>query len=181
MNKLKSLIAATTLIAALNSQVHSQKLCYQTPIKINVTADRLDKAILALSSQTECNIAFDKKVVQNYRSKALKGELTPSDALIALVKGTGLEVHAGQNNLKVNQEDQLTICIKATTLQETLNQAIKKQKVSKTIANQKINELSEVKVSVVDLAKKQGFISAAEKASYSRTFKEVQELVDKGK
>jgi len=179
MNKFKSLIVATTLIVALNNQVHSQNLYYQTPIKIDVLPDRLDKALLVFSSQTDCKIAFETKVVQNFRSKAVKGNLTPPNALIALVKGTGLEVHAEQNILKINQEDQLTICTKATTLQETLKQAIKNQKVSKTIANRKINELGEVKLSVVDLAKKQGFVSAAEKASYGRTFKEVQELVDR--
>ena len=41
--------------------------------------------------------------VQNFRDKAIKGHLTPPDALIALVQGTGLEVHAEQSNLQINQ------------------------------------------------------------------------------
>jgi hypothetical protein len=164
-------------VAILNTTSYAQMPCTQKPAKINIRANRLDKALKELSGQISCKIYYDTKLVHSFQSRTLNGDLTPSDALIQLVKGTGLEVHAEQNSLTINQADQKAIGIKAATLQASLGQAVKSKKMTQKVANQMYAELAELRTSVVELAKKQGFISAAEKASYQRTFGKAEQLL----
>ena len=45
------------------------------------------------------------------------------------------------------------------------------------IANEMYTELGDVKTSVTEFAKSQGFVSAGEKASYQRTFEKAQQVL----
>jgi len=178
-NRVKSIITAVTL-TVLTTAGHAQTTCSETPTRISVGANRLDKALAELSGQITCTIRYDRKVAQTFRSPAVKGNLTPSDALIQLVKGTGLEVHTDAS-LALNQADQEAIGLRAATLQANLGQAVKSQKLGQQTANQMFGKLGDVRTSVVELAKKQGFVSAAEKASYTRVFNEAEHLLASGK
>jgi hypothetical protein len=104
----------------------------------------------------------------------------PTEALIRMVRGTGLEVHADSMGLHISQADQEAIGLKAATLQASVGQAIKSQKIGQHTANGLFAKLGDVRTSVVDLARSQGFVSAAEKASYQRTFTEVERVLVSG-
>jgi hypothetical protein len=175
-DQIKSLVTIFA-VAILNTITYAQIPCPQKPAKINIGVNRLDKALTELSSQISCKISYDTKLVHSFQSHTLNGNLTPWDALIQLVKGTGLEVHAERNSLIISQADQKAIGIRATTLQASLGQAVKSKKIAQKVANQMYVELGKIRTSVVELAKKQGFISAAEKASYQRTFSKAEQLL----
>jgi len=178
MNK-KQIKSIATIISMtiLSINAYAQMSCLQKPTKIYIMANRLDKALIILSSQIDCKIIYDTKLVHSFQSCKLEGNLSPSAALIQLVKGTGLEVHADHASLAINQADQQAVGIRVTTLQKSLKKAVKSKKITQKIANQMYSELQEVKTSVMDLAKKQGFVSAAEKASYQRTLDKIEHLV----
>ena len=64
-------------------------------------------------------------------------------------------------------------------LQARLGQAVKAKTIAQSTANALYGDLGEVRTSVTSLAKQQGFVSAAEKASYQRTFAKAEQLVAK--
>ena len=176
--KLKFRIAALIpFIALFSATAYSQNRCEDTIVKVDVSANRLDLAIAELSSQIACPISYDKKFSKRFRSGTVKGMLKPSDALIKLITGTGLEVHNENNQLVINKMDQQATILKATSLQTDLNKAVKSQKVSSKIANEMYTELGDIKTSVTEFAKSQGFVSAGEKASYQRTFEKAQQVL----
>ncbi len=107
----------------------------------------------------------------------MQGKLTAADALVRLVQGTGLEAHSDAKGLRIDQADQEKIGLRAATLQAQLGQAVKSQTLARPIATAMYAELGEVRTSVTELAKKQGFVSAAEKASYQRKFTKAEHLL----
>ena len=75
------------------------------------------------------------------------------------------------------QADQQQIEQRATALQAAVQQAAKAHKLKQTAADALYKELAGVKASVQELAPKQGFVSAAEKASYQRVFAKAERAV----
>jgi len=75
-----------------------------------------------------------------------------------------------QTTTPTAQADQQQIEQRATALQAAVQQAAKAQKLKQPAADALYKELAGVKASVQELAPKQGFVSAAEKASYQRVF-----------
>lgn len=166
-------------LALFNATAFAQGPCNTTPQNIRIAAGTLDQALTALSTQLGCPVQYDKKLVQSFRVPAVQGKLTAADALVRLVKGTGLEAHTDTNGLSVSQTDQEKIGLRAATLQAQLGQASKSQQIAQGTANAMYEELGEVRTSVTTLAKQQGFVSAAEKASYQRTFAKAEQVVAK--
>ncbi|MBC6611551.1 hypothetical protein H8B15_11485 [Hymenobacter sp. BT507] len=155
----------------------AQNSCKTTPAAVRITAGSLDKALTDLAKQLGCPVHYDKKIAQQFRSPAVQGTFTPTDALIRIVQGTGLEAHVDRNGLEVSRVDQAAIGLRVATLQAQLGQAVKSQQLTQNTANTLYSELGEVRTSVVELAKKQGFVSAAEKASYQRTFAKAEQAL----
>ncbi|UOR06948.1 STN domain-containing protein [Hymenobacter aerilatus] len=155
----------------------AQTVCQTTPTVVRIAAAPLAQALTDLSRQTSCPVQYEQQLVQSFRSPAVTGRLTTADALVQLVKGTGLEAHSSQGKLSVSQADQQVIGRKAASLQAQLGQAVKAQKLPQHQANTLYTELGAVSTSVVTLAKQQGFVSAAEKASYQRTFSQAEQLL----
>ena len=73
--------------------------------------------------------------------------------------------------------EQVSITQRATALQQQLKQAAAAHRLDPTAARTVSQELAEVQKSVAELAPKQGFVSAAEKASYQRTFAKAEQLL----
>lgn len=169
-------LGALTLFTAT---AFAQAPCQTSPTTLHITAGTLDHALTALAAQTNCPVQYDKQLVQQFRAPALQGKLTAADALTSLVKGTGLEAHCDANGLSVSQADQEKIGLQAAMLQARLGQAVKAQTIAQSTANALYGDLGEVRTSVTSLAKQQGFVSAAEKASYQRTFAKAEQLVAK--
>jgi hypothetical protein len=77
--------------------------------------------------------------------------------------------------------EQVSITQRASALQQQLKQAAAAHHIDPTAARTVNQELAEVQKSVAELAPKQGFVSAAEKASYQRTFAKAEQLLAPGK
>lgn len=165
--------------ALFHATAFAQGPCSTTPQTIHLAAGTLDHALTSLATQLGCPVQYDKKLAQQFRVSAVQGKLTAADALVRLVQGTGLEAHTDAKGLSVSQADQEKIGLRAATLQAQLGQAIKSQTLAPNTANTLYAELGEVRTSVTTLAKQQGFVSAAEKASYQRTFAKAEQVLAK--
>jgi hypothetical protein len=75
------------------------------------------------------------------------------------------------------QADQQQVEQQATGLQAAVQQAAKAHKLKQPAADALYKELAGVKASVKELAPKQGFVSAAEKASYQRVFAKAERAI----
>ena len=164
-------------LAFFNATAFAQAPCKTTPTTLHIAAGTLDNALTALSTQVGCPVQYDKQLAQQFRVPAVQGKFTAADALVRLVKGTGLEAHTNAKGLSVSQADQNQIGLRAATLQAKLGQAVKSQKLMQPTANALYEELGTVRNSVTTLAKQQGFVSAAEKASYQRTFAKAEQVL----
>jgi hypothetical protein len=164
-------------LALATATVLAQAPCHPTPTTFHIAAGTLEQALTTLATQAGCPVQYDKKLVQSFRAPAVQGKFTAADALVRLVHGTGLEAHSEASRLSASQADQEKIGLRAATLQAQLGQAIKAQTLAKPLANAMYAELGEVRTSVTELAKQQGFVSAAEKASYQRTFAKTEHLL----
>lgn len=172
-----ALLLTAGLFTGPSTSLLAQTACPTTPTAIHVAATTLDQALATLARHSGCPIQYEQQVVQPFRSPAVYGTLTPVAAVTQLVRGTGLEVHLEHDQLRINQADQQAIGLQAATLQAQLGQAVKAQTLPQSKAQALYTELAQVRTSVVELAKEQGFVSAAEKASYQRTFAYVQQII----
>ena len=170
-------ILALGTLALATATAFAQAPYHPTPTTFHITAGSLEQALTTLATQAGCPVQYDKKLVQSFRAPAVHGKLTAADALVRLVHGTGLEAHSEAGGLSVSQTDQTQISLRAATLQAQLGQAAKAQTLAQPLANTLYEELAEVRTSVATLAKQQGFVSAAEKASYQRTFAHAEHLL----
>lgn len=166
-------------LAFLHATAFAQAPCKTTPTTLHLAASTLDNALTALSAQAGCPVHYDKQLAQQFRVPAVQGKFTAADALVRLVKGTGLEAHTDATGLSVSQADQNKIGLRAAALQAQLGQATKAQKLTQPTTNALYAELGAVRTSVTTLAKQQGFVSAAEKASYQRTFAKAEQVLAK--
>lgn len=164
-------------LALLTTPAFAQAPCHPTPTTFHLAAGSLEQALTALSAQAGCSVHYDKTLVRSFRVPAVQGQLTAADALVRLVHGTGLEAHSDAQGLSVSQADQETIGLRAATLQAQVGQALKSQTLAQPLANALYAELGEVRTSVTAVARQQGFVSAAEKASYQRTFAKAEQVL----
>lgn len=166
-------------LALFSTAASAQTPCATNPITFHLAAGPLAQALTTFSAQAGCPVQYDQKLVQTLRAPAVSGKLTAADALVRLVKGTGLEAHSDAKGLSVSQADQEKIGLKAAALQAQFGQAIKSQTIAPSTANAMYKKLDVVRTSVTELAKQQGFVSAAEKASYQRTFAQAEQALSK--
>jgi len=164
-------------LALLSAMAFAQAPCHPTPTTFHLAAGPLAQSLTTLGAQAGCPVQYDKKLVQSFRAPAVQGQLPAADALVRLVQGTGLEAHSDASGLSVSQADQQAIGRRAATLQARLGQAAKAQTLAQPIATTLYGELAEVRASATTLARQQGFISAAEKASYQRTLAKAEHLL----
>lgn len=172
---------AVSAWALFGTTTFAQTTCGTAPTSLHLAAGTLNSALADLATQTGCPVQYDKQLTQAFRTHAIEGKLTPVEALTQLVQGTGLEAHTDPKGLSVSQVDQASIRHQATTLQAQLKQAAQTQKLPLGATNALAGELKTVSASVTALAKQQGFVSAAEKASYQRTFAKAEQLLAQAK
>lgn len=92
---LLSLAAAALLAGALSAQ--AQPATPAAARDIDIPAQPLDKALGALARQTGARILFSTDLTERKQAPALKGSLTPQQALERLLAGSGLVVRVTQD------------------------------------------------------------------------------------
>ncbi|MCC7267753.1 MAG: TonB-dependent receptor [Caulobacteraceae bacterium] len=71
------------------------------PVKVDVSAGPLDAALVALASQTHQQVLYAADLVADRQAPAVKGQLTPEDALQRLLKGSGITAKRTAPNVLV--------------------------------------------------------------------------------
>lgn len=86
MRLLKSSIAASGVAGAL---LASSALA-AAPVRVDVAAGPLGAALSELARENGVEVLFTEALVRDQRARALKGRMTPAEALTALLAGSGL-------------------------------------------------------------------------------------------
>ena len=115
-------------------------------------------------------LAATNTTLGSTQANALDGQYTAADALIHLVRGSGFEVHLDNGRYRVNHADAQALQRRIKTLTRDIDSVADAQALSKTREAALRKQLGAVWTSAQRLIREQGFLSAAEKASYNRTF-----------
>src|SRR3990170_344500 len=62
-----------------------------TPREISIPAQSLDRALLALAAQTGIDVLFEPATVAGFNAEAVRGNMSPGEALCRLLEGFELE------------------------------------------------------------------------------------------
>lgn len=172
---MKSFILAVPLAMLIASAAHAQPApynCQNDPVRIDIRAQALLTALDALSRQTNCPISRDVDVTK-LRGNAVRGRMSPANAIVALVRGTGLEAHPVRQGLAIDRSGQQEIAARADALDRRIRVRQTAGHLTPGRANALSRQVAQVRRQAVLFARQQGFVSAAEKASFQRTFKEI--------
>jgi len=69
------------------------------PVKVNIAGQSLSSALTELGMQTPLQILYSPDQVAGIKSRAVSGSLEPSDALVTLLKGTGISFQISGNTV----------------------------------------------------------------------------------
>lgn len=161
------LFAASGALPALGA-------CLPTAVSYDYPASRLDSALEQFAHTSGCFVHVDMNDVGDLRTDALKGRFTPADALLRLVRGTGLEAHVEQGRYAVNHADRDAVKRRIDALRTTIANERDAGQLSEEKATKLTQQLDAVWQNTQSLIRSQGFLSAAEKASFDRLFAYIQ-------
>ena len=77
--------------AELNTKVPTAEEKSGFPVQINLPAQPLNQSIRQIANQTGLSISFDSELTKNKTAPAVKGFLSPQDALKKVLQGSGLQ------------------------------------------------------------------------------------------
>lgn len=77
--------------AELNTKVPTAAEGTGFPVQINLPAQPLNQSIRQIANQTGLSISFDSELTKNKTAPAVKGFLSPQDALKKVLQGSGLQ------------------------------------------------------------------------------------------
>lgn len=152
--------------------------CQPGPAVLDQAAGRLDEALQTLAHRTGCPVTVDPELLRGRQAPAVQGVFTPPQALVATLRGSGLEGRPGDQGLTVDRRDQDAVLGRAARLMDRLEQAVAGRRLSQARANRWRSALHGVSRGVQHDARRQGFVSAAELASYRRALGEVEQGLD---
>ena len=166
-------VAAAAIALATLGSAPAAAACQRTPIRYELAPQYLDIALHELERRSGCSVKAVPALVRGKRTQAVHGSLTPDVALIAMVRGTGLEADADHGGLEVNREQQQYFAAQTTELGRQLSAArlapAKRRALAALVAR--------VRVGVPTLVREQGFLSAAERTGYSAVLDQVTTLL----
>ncbi|MFG6666878.1 hypothetical protein ACGK9R_07185 [Halomonas sp. HNIBRBA4712] len=159
-----SLVVLTTLITFT---AHAE--CTRDPIALDLPAQPMNQALAQLAMRSGCAIPSAQRITET--APAVSGTYRPEEALWALLQDSGWEGYPTRDGLEVSKREQRRVHAESAALRERIaaNEALSPDERQRYLA-----ELEAVEQSVVQLAREQGFISAAEKASYRRSFEQLE-------
>ncbi|MFC0337587.1 hypothetical protein SAMN05421848_1625 [Kushneria avicenniae] len=160
------LLAGTTVSASMaaSAACQIQAMAYDYP------EQRLDQALQQFAHTSGCPVEVDTSQLGDRQAPALQGKFTPDAALIQLVRGSGLEVHLDDGHYRVNQSDRERINDRIETLRYRIESARDSDQLTQNDARTLDTQLEAIRTQSDQLITEQGFLSAAEMASYERLF-----------
>ncbi|MEA9556742.1 hypothetical protein VC273_12720 [Xanthomonas nasturtii] len=175
-NRLPSIIVA---LGAIICAAPVFGACQPGPFAVSLPAQRLDERLQELAHVTGCAVEVDPSLLQGKRAAVLTGSLTADQAFIESVRGSGLEAGPADDHWRVNQAQQLYFAERVETLRSAIADARKSKSMTPVRAKKMTAYLSKIAADVPKLIREQGFLSAAERASYARMLKDVEQSLEK--
>ncbi|AWN17717.1 hypothetical protein SALB1_3523 [Salinisphaera sp. LB1] len=142
--------------------------CLPDAAGYDFAAQRLDSALQQFAHTSGCPVRVDLGRYGRLKTSALKGRYTPADALVRLVRGTGLEVHVDNGKYAVNRADRHALKARIAATRSAISTARHGGIIGKARAAGFNQQLDSVWRNAQSLIRRQGFLSAAEKASFDR-------------
>ena len=90
--------------AELNTQVPTATEGVGFPIQINLPAQPLNQSIRQLANQTGLSISFDSELTKHKTAPAVKGFLSPQEALKKVLQGSGLQLNISGDSAVIKPE-----------------------------------------------------------------------------
>ncbi|MGH8817853.1 MAG: secretin and TonB N-terminal domain-containing protein, partial [Achromobacter pestifer] len=98
---------ALSLMLALALPQHEAQ-AQEAPLSLNIPAQSLEGALTQLATQAALELAYAPDTVRGMRAPAVSGNLTPDQALRALLAGSGLVFERSGSNVSVSREADAT-------------------------------------------------------------------------
>ncbi|MFC0267122.1 STN domain-containing protein [Kushneria aurantia] len=165
-----TVIGATLLSIGMLFTPAAWSACQPQAMNYDYPAQRLDEALQQFAHTSGCFVEVDTQQLGDKQAQALSGHYTPSAALIRLVRGSGLEVHVDGEQYAVNHNDREAITQQIEALRGRIDSARQNGRIDEQKASDMSTQLDAVAQQVPQLIEQQGFLSAAENASYQRLF-----------
>ena len=83
----------------LTATLLGSSMANAAPVKVNIAGQSLSSALTELGMQTPLQILYSPDQVAGIKSRAVSGSLEPSDALVTLLKGTGISFQISGNTV----------------------------------------------------------------------------------
>lgn len=90
--------------AELNTKVPTVAEASGFPVQINLPVQPLNQSIRQLANQTGLSISFDSEVTKNKTAPAVKGFLSPQEALKKVLQGSGLQLNISGDSAVIKPE-----------------------------------------------------------------------------
>lgn len=152
----------------------ARAVCQPTPEPYHLPKQRLNQALQEFAHISGCFVNVNTALLDGKTANALDGNFSPSVALILLVRGSGLEVHARMGKLSVNESDQKNLAKRADILESSLKTAERNKTLSPDTAKYLLKQLKEIPRQAATLVREQGFLSPAERLDYDRLLAYIQ-------
>lgn len=94
--------------AELNTNVPTASEAGGFPVQINLPAQPLNQSIRQLANQTGLSISFDSELTKNKTAPAVKGFLSPQEALKKVLQGSGLQLNISGDSAVIKPEPEKT-------------------------------------------------------------------------
>ncbi len=100
----------------LTATLLGSSMANAAPVKVNIAGQALSNALTELGMQTNLQILYSPDQVAGIKSRAVSGSLEPSDALKALLQGTGISFQINGNSVTLVSGGGSSLQLGATTI-----------------------------------------------------------------
>lgn len=100
----------------LTATLLGSSMANAAPVKVNIAGQSLSSALTELGMQTNLQILYSPDQVAGIKSRPVSGSLEPSDALKALLQGTGISFQINGNSVTLVSGGGSSLQLGATTI-----------------------------------------------------------------
>ncbi|WP_110669969.1 hypothetical protein [Salinicola halophilus] len=162
--------ALGTLVSLWLATSPAWATCQPNAVDYDLPTQRLDQALQQFAHRSGCFVEVTQAALAGQQASPTKGRFVPTTAIIHLVQGTGLEVHLDGDHYRVDHSDREAMFARIDALTDEIASARAQGALDAARANALSAQLDVVTTQMPALIAQQGFLSAAEKASYTRLF-----------
>ncbi len=172
---MKKVLRSLTLAVTCLAGAQAYAACQMTPVAYDMPTQRLDEALQQLAHRSGCPINVDLGADSSKKVKKFKGTFTPDQALVLVLKKTGLEGYVENDGLTVDRRGQDFVHKRVAELRTSIEDAGTRLEAKRK--KRFLHQLDSIETGSKKLALEQSFISAAEMASYKRDFDELSKQI----